>query len=185
MDNLLTIPAGVFLLLWGLLWEPAPMKRKKKKHRLGREPVSGSPEPESEAAPSDVKSLTPQQKRAYLRLILIRISLFALGTVGLAVGLVSDLHRIEDWGAFLVLSVVYAALLLLVQRVEKSRRLLALFFMGFAGLMTWRTAEFRGYPAENDWAVLAGVTANLVFWLIMGRRFPPGTSDSIEVYGME
>jgi hypothetical protein len=180
VDILFTIPAGLFLLLVGLLWEPQPKTKKDLKAEQALL-VEG----EDPAPTTDPKALTLRQQRNYLRRIAMRVLLILTGIADIGVALINGIGPIKEWPAFGLLFALYAGIILIVQRAEKDSRLLVLCFMGFAGWMIWRTANYRNYPVENNWAVLAAALANLAFWYTIGRRFPPGTSDSIEVIGKE
>jgi hypothetical protein len=190
---LFTIPIGAFLLLLGLFWEPSPISRKDKKLEKRLAAAHGTtPElapVESSLTDTDSSGEKPKmtslQVRRYLRLLAERAFLIILGGFGILVGIIDDLGSIDDMDAFALLFAIYAGMILLVQRVERKRKILTLWFMGFAAWLTWRTAEYREVPIENNWAVLAALGATFLFWLLIGRRFPPGTSDVIEVYGME
>lgn len=180
METLFTIPVGVFLVLMGLFWEPKPKTAKDvKAEQALLIPDSG------ETVSQDPKTLTQKQLRNYLRRLLMRYAILILGTIGILAAFIKGLGAFNDTSAFALLVALYGGAILVTQRAEKTRRLLVLFFMGFVGLMVWRTAEYREYIGENNWAILAAALLNLLFWVFIGRRFPPGTSDSIEVIGME
>ncbi len=174
MQTLFSIPAGLFLVLWGLIWEPQP--KTKKDHKTEQLLI--------EAGVDIPEQLTREQMINYLRRVAVRVLLVLIGLIGIVAG-ISQMGSVADSGALMLLLGLYAGVLIVVQRAEKNRRLLVFFFMAFSGLLIWRTAEYRNVPDENDWAMLGAVALNLVFWLVIGRRFPPGTSDSIEVIGME
>lgn len=185
MESLLAVPVGAFLLLWGLLWEPKP---KTKKDLKAESALLASGEVDDFGDDNDFDvfaSLTSKQQRNYLRRIAQRVLLLLFGVVVLTIGTIREAGQVHDTDAFLLLFGLYAGSMLIVQRAEKASRLLVLFTMAFVGNLLWRTAIFYDYQAENAWAVLAAVAANGLFWLLIGQRFPPGSSDSIEVIGME
>lgn len=185
MEFLLAVPVGAFLLLWGLLWEPKPKTKKDLKAEKALL-ESGELDDFGEGDDFDVfESLTAKQQRSYLRRIGQRVLLLLAGLVVIIVGLVRQTDRINDVDAFLLLSALYAGGILVTQRAEKSSRLMVLFTMAFIGNLIWRVAIYYEYEAENVWAVLAAMGVNGLFWLLIGQRFPPGSSDSIEVVGME
>jgi hypothetical protein len=39
--------------------------------------------------------------------------------------------------------------------------------------------------AELSWAIFASLLLNYLFWLVIGRRHPPGSSMDIHVWGMD
>lgn len=112
-------------------------------------------------------------------------------------------------GRWLVLTVVYSALMLIVQRVERKRRIPALIILGIVGFIVARYAIFRietectiVFPlvCNSGWipqqaidnayqtlnlSLLAASIFNVLFWVLIGRSNPPGTSDSIIVLGKE
>jgi hypothetical protein len=112
-------------------------------------------------------------------------------------------------GGWIVLSLVFGSLLLLVQRAERKRRRLTFIILAFVGLIVWRYAIYRlsgdcieafALVCQASWirqraltiaintvnmALLTSVIMNVVFWVLIGRSNPPGTSESIYVYGMD
>jgi hypothetical protein len=89
-------------------------------------------------------------------------------------------------GNLAVLAVLTALVLLLVQRTEPRRRwITALILIIPTGWLIYRWAIYKGQTAEALIALAIGVGFNVVFWLLYGRRHPPGTSDDIHVVGME
>ncbi len=111
-------------------------------------------------------------------------------------------------GGLLALTGIFGLLLLLVQRTERKRRLVSLIVLAFVGLIVWRYAMYR---LSNDcdlvirqwcsliWlrqrmlttaintinlSILLAFVLNLLFWVFIGRSNPPGSSDSIKVFGM-
>lgn len=176
LETLLSVPMGVFLVLLGLLWEP--QQKTKKELKAERSLL--------EIGEEVTDDLTPEQTRNYLRRVAMRIGIVILGSLGIVVGLLSGSRAMEDTSALAGLFGLYAGLMLVVQRVEKNRRVFVLFVLGVGGLLVWRFANYREYEAENEWAVLLALFANFGFWYLIGRRFPPPDSDDvIEVVGME
>lgn len=166
----LTIPAGVFLLLWGLIWKPKPkMKKNDMPDLLLAEDVTAFKEFEIK----DSTLLTPKQLRGYLIRIAIRILILGIGILGIIVNFIEGIGTFEHMDVFGLLAGLYAALIMVVQRSIPSRRLLTLFVMGFVALLIWRTAELRDYGGENNVAVLVASLLNLGFWGIIGRHYPP------------
>lgn len=185
MELLLTVPFGVFLLLWGLVWEPKP---KTKRDIKAEQALLMSGDDDDFANDDDFdmfENLTSKQQRSYLRRIGQRVLLLLVGIVFMIIGFVQTARGIDDGDAFLLLFGLYAGGMLVIQRAEKASRLIVLFTAAFVGNLVWRTAIFYEYESENTWAILAALAANGFFWLTIGQRFPPGSSDSIEVIGME
>jgi hypothetical protein len=112
-------------------------------------------------------------------------------------------------GGWLLLSLVFGTLLLIVQRSERKRRNVTLIILLFVGFVVWRYALYRMLIDCNElfaivcraqWyqqaraaiayntinaAILTALIANLLFWIFFGRSNPPGTSESIYVYGLD
>ena len=117
-------------------------------------------------------------------------------------------ERRLNTGGWLVLTVIFSLLLLLVQRSERKRRNVTAVVMFFVGVIVWRYAQYRLYldcdgftpiicsfQWVQQWAapiaivtinvsLLTAVLVNVVFWVLFGRSNPPGSSDSIQVFGM-
>lgn len=183
LESIISIPFGAFILLWGLLWEPK--KKTKKDLKLEKALIEAG---ELEAWDEDdfgVEALSPSQKRNYLRRVAQRMLMLFFGLLFMFIAFIRDFGGIDHPDAFFLLFALYAGGILLVQRAEKPSRVLVLFTMSVAGLLLWRTAIFYEYNTENGWALLAALGANLLFWLTIGQMYPPGSSDSIEVIGME
>jgi hypothetical protein len=172
----------VFLVILGLLWEPQRKTKKDLKEEKALQLGDGA-DPSSfmlEDTP-----LTQEQTRNYLRRVLMRVLLVVFGILGIVVGLLSGSASVADMSALLFFMALYGGMLLIVQRSEKTRRIMVLWIMGFVGLLIWRTAEFRGSESEHEWGLLIAATANALFWYFIGQRFPPVSSDAIEVIGLE
>ena len=110
-------------------------------------------------------------------------------------------------GGWWLLTVIFSALLLTVQRVERKRRNAALIILGIVGFIVARYAIYRmesdcalifpivchmGWiPQQSiniayntlNLAILSALVFNLFFWVLIGRSNPPGSSDSITVIG--
>jgi len=185
VELLLSVPFGAFLLVWGLVWEPKPKTKKDLKAERALL-ASGEEDIFDDDQDFDIfENLTPKQQRSYLRRIAQRVILLFLGIVILLIGLARQGGAIEDAQAFLLLFALYSGALLIVQRAEKASRLLVFFVMAFIANLIWRTAIYYEHEAENAWAILMALIVNGLFWLLIGQRFPPGSSDNIEVVGME
>jgi len=49
----------------------------------------------------------------------------------------------------------------------------------------YRWAIYRQQVAEALIAVAIGLAFNVLFWVIYGRKHPPGSSEEIRVIGMD
>ena len=172
-------PFGAFLLLVGLLWRTPPIDPPDydELEELGEDPEQ-----------AEINYHKALRRRA--RIAVLRLALLALGTlilIGNAVNILLNLgdFRSVDCGNFVLLTAIYGLGLLLVQRVERNRQLFTLFVVGFVWLITRRFALFRDLDTELTWAVFAALLLNYLFWLLIGRRFPPGSSTDIRVWGMD
>ncbi len=90
-----------------------------------------------------------------------------------------------NWGAWLGLTIVFAALMLVVQRTEARRRRVTALVMLVAAELVRRYLMYRGWPVEGFWAFGAALILNVLFWLLIGRKRPPHSSDEIQVIGNE
>lgn len=113
-------------------------------------------------------------------------------------------------GGWLLLSVLFGALLFLVQRSESKRRLVTFVVLLLVALVVWRYAlyrmsgecnlvlkamcdanlVFRGRAEQiaintTNVAILTAVILNILFWIFIGRSNPPRSSDVIQVFGMK
>lgn len=113
-------------------------------------------------------------------------------------------------GGWLALSAIFALLLLLVQRAERSRRIIALVVMAGAAWLVGSYGVFRisrecdalfeimcqaeGFRQRaqvmaSNTVTLAVVTAilfNILFWAFIGRYNPPHSSETdIKVLGLD
>lgn len=114
-----------------------------------------------------------------------------------------------NWGITLLLAFAFGLLFFIYQRSERRRRLFILFCILVVGEMLRRYVFFRSEPPftlpyfgigdrlvadligvpsihEEAWAGLTiAVVFNVLFWLFIGRYNPVGSSDSIQVIGMD
>lgn len=184
MEFFLSFPFGVFILLLGLLWEPQ-LKTKKDRKAEKALVAAGEADAFDDWDDNHFENLTAAQQRNYLRRVGQRLVLIIGGAIISVIAFLTTAERIADTDAFLLLFGLYGVLLLITQRAEKAGRRVVFFTMAFIGLLVWRTALFYEYDSENAWSLLAALSANLLFWLTIGQLYPPGSSDTIEVIGME
>jgi hypothetical protein len=110
---------------------------------------------------------------------------------------------------WLLLTAIFGGLLLVVQRAEQKRRNVTFAILAIVGAIVWGYANYRmsndctqtlktvcvtllvkapaAVIARNtiSAAVITSLVLNLLFWVLFGRYNPPGTSDSIQVFGMD
>lgn len=91
-----------------------------------------------------------------------------------------------DTNNLILLTIIYASILLIVQRTERKRKLIAVLIallpLGYA---TYQWGVLRDQMAVVLWATGIALGLNVITWVVYWRKHPPGTSDSITVIGME
>ena len=89
-------------------------------------------------------------------------------------------------GNLVLLAIIFSLLLLAIQRAEARRRLLiAAVLIIPVGWLVYRWAVYRQQVTETLIAGGIGLTLNVLFWIIYGRKHPPGSSEEIHVIGIE
>ncbi len=90
------------------------------------------------------------------------------------------------WSNILTLTLGLLALFLSWQRVERRRRgVVALILIGPICFLVYRWTVYRGQYAEAAVALGLALALAAGYWLAWGRKHPPGSSDSIKVWGQE
>jgi hypothetical protein len=166
---MLPVPLAVFFFLFGLFWKITPV-----------EPPADDVEDLDKAERTYLKA-----KRRQAISGLLRILCLVVGGLFLLLNLVAWPGSVEDWNGFALVFAVYSILMLAVQRAEINRRLATLLILAFAAFIVNSYALGSELRVENTWAIYAALLANYVFWLLIGRRYPPGTSEDIQVWGMD
>lgn len=90
-----------------------------------------------------------------------------------------------DISHFVLLLVAFTIIMLVVQRAEPRRRLVVAIVMLGVGILIQRYANYRATHTEALVAFILSVLLNFLFWLFIGRYNPPGSSDNIQVLGMD
>lgn len=91
-----------------------------------------------------------------------------------------------DWGYLIIITLVFTLLLIVVQRTESGRRKLSLMLFVIIVLILRHNAFVRGDVHEETLiAVIVSLVLSFLFWLFIGRYNPVGSSDSIQVIGMD
>jgi hypothetical protein len=88
-------------------------------------------------------------------------------------------------GPLFFITIWLSALLFLYQRTEVSRRRFVLILLLVVGFLTQYWAAYRGLAGEFWLALVIALVFNFAFWLLIGRYNPVGSSDEIEVMGMD
>ncbi|MBL8118629.1 MAG: hypothetical protein JNJ78_13945 [Anaerolineae bacterium] len=90
-----------------------------------------------------------------------------------------------DLGLFLLLLFVLSTILFIIQRTEAKRRRVVIIVMGFFTLIVLWFVNLRQIWGEAILIFLLALFLNFLFWLLIGRYNPVGSSDSIRVLGMD
>jgi hypothetical protein len=90
-----------------------------------------------------------------------------------------------DIGALILLTLTISILIFIIQRTETRRRLVVALIMAGIGLLVRSYANYRGLHTEALLALILAVIINILYWAIFGRYNPPGSSDDIQVLGMD
>ena len=86
----------------------------------------------------------------------------------------------------ITLSIIFSITFLIFQRTERKRLWLIIVFLEIPLLaVTWYWASFKNQERVFILAVGIALVLNVLFWLVYGRRNPPGSSDDIKVIGTE
>ena len=160
MDELFSIPVGMFLIIWGVLWQP-------------QTPTAQDDEFFEDVEPSQ------EEKVKFLRRVAARVLMLVLGLVITLIGLFSDPGTIADSAAFLLFLVIYGGSLLVLQRAVSTQRMIVFFVVAIAGFFVWRYALYRNFRGEHNWGLLTAAAANVGFWMGIGRHHTP--QDKIKV----
>lgn len=85
-----------------------------------------------------------------------------------------------------VFTVIFGLLMLLIQRTEaRSRRKAGWGILFVTVIVLWRFVEIRELQGEVFLSVFFALILNFLFWLLIGRYNPVGSSDNIQVLGMD
>lgn len=90
-----------------------------------------------------------------------------------------------DWGSFVLLTGSFTVILLMVQRAERRRRLVVALFMLVIGILIQRYVLSWNLHTEAQIGFVVALILNLLFWLLVGRYNPVGSSEDIQVLGMD
>ncbi len=91
-----------------------------------------------------------------------------------------------DWAYMALITVVAALLLMMVQRAEAKRRRMVAGLVFLALLLIRQNAFIKGdLHEETLLAIGLGLLINAMFWLLVGRYNPVGSSDDIQVMGLD
>lgn len=89
-------------------------------------------------------------------------------------------------GAILgLLSVCFTFLFFVFQRVESKKRRIVFLLYLVLGELIRRYVVYRGIESEATAAFILAIVLNFLFWALIGRYNPVGSSDNIKVYGLD
>lgn len=76
-------------------------------------------------------------------------------------------------------------LIFLYQRTESKKRLAVLLILFIPALLIRNWIVYRGLDSEGLTALIISLVLNFLFWALIGRYNPVGSSDDIQVLGMD
>ena len=88
-------------------------------------------------------------------------------------------------GLVLLLFLIFVVIFMIIQRSEAKKRRMVTILMGLFGIIVLWYISTRQIWGEALLAFFAALILNLLFWLLIGRYNPVGSSDSIRVLGMD
>lgn len=90
-----------------------------------------------------------------------------------------------DLGITALLTAVFGLLMFFIQRTEAKKRLVVTLITLIVLELIRRYVWFRDVHTEGWVAFIAAFLLNFLFWLFIGRYNPVGSSDRIQVIGMD
>ncbi len=90
-----------------------------------------------------------------------------------------------DGGSVLLLSLSFFLIFFFIQRAEVNRRRIVIFSMLLVVILIVWYANNASLQREALIGFFVGLILSFLFWLLIGRYNPVGSSDSIRVLGMD
>lgn len=90
-----------------------------------------------------------------------------------------------DTGYLIFFTIIMSFLVFLFQRTESKRRIAVLLMMAIPALLIRNWIVYRDLEREGLTALAIALLLNALFWLLIGRYNPVGSSDEIQVLGMD
>lgn len=90
-----------------------------------------------------------------------------------------------NWGSFIILTGWFGLMILFIQRTEIRRRRTVTILMLFAGILTFVWASGQNLTGVLVIALVTAFIFNFIFWLLIGRYNPVGSSEDIRVIRMD
>lgn len=91
-----------------------------------------------------------------------------------------------DWSYVTLITIAASLLLIMIQRSERKRRRLAAVVALLCFLVIRHNVSIKPHLYEETVVAFGiGFVISALFWLLIGRYNPVGSSDDIEVIGMD
>jgi len=90
-----------------------------------------------------------------------------------------------NWGSYIILTGWFGMMFLLIQRAETRRRRTVTILMIFAGVLTFAWAAGQNLTGAVVAGLITALIFNFLFWLLIGRYNPVGSSEDIRVIRMD
>jgi hypothetical protein len=90
-----------------------------------------------------------------------------------------------DWGYIGVVTLFFTVILIIAQRIEAKRQRIARYFIFIMMLLLMLRPNYTHLRGQNLVAYAIALFISFIFWLLIGRYNPVGSSDTIKVYGMD
>jgi hypothetical protein len=90
-----------------------------------------------------------------------------------------------DWGYIGAVTLFFTIILILAQRIEPKRARIARYFILIMMALLMLRPNYTHLRGQNLVAYAIALFISLLFWLLIGRYNPVGSSDAIKVYGMD
>ncbi|MEO8611979.1 MAG: hypothetical protein ABI690_29045 [Chloroflexota bacterium] len=90
-----------------------------------------------------------------------------------------------DVGSFILLMLSFTVLFIMVQRAEIKRKRLVRYIAILLVLFIAWYANTANLQREALFGFFVAVVVSFLFWLLVGRYNPVGSSDDIRVLGMD
>ncbi len=90
-----------------------------------------------------------------------------------------------DTEYLLVFTVLMTMLLLVIQRTERSKRLIVIAVMLIPAILIRNWIVYIEREREGQIALLLSLILSFLFWWLIGRYNPVGSSDDIQVLGLD
>jgi RsiW-degrading membrane proteinase PrsW (M82 family) len=86
----------------------------------------------------------------------------------------------------LLFTIIFSALFFVIQRTEAKRRLFVTVLLAIMpGIFLRNWVIYRDMEREGWTALIIALVLNFLFWALIGRYNPVGSSDKIQVLGLD